>query len=71
MGKDVVAIASGCWELLSFTVMLSALEADRLPESVTVTVKSNLPASVGVPLIVPLVESPSPVGSEPEIATQV
>ena len=54
--------------------MLKLAEAfvDGVPESVTCTVKLNVPAALGVPEIVPLeLPSVSPVGSEPDTMLHV
>lgn len=42
-----------------------------LSESLTLTLKEDAPLAVGVPLIVPLVESANPAGKEPETKLQV
>lgn len=48
---------------------VTALEGTS--ESVTVTLNGDAPAAVGVPLIVPLVESANPVGKEPDARLHV
>ena len=60
--KELVVIASAA----AGTTSVNALVA--LPEalSVTFTVKLAVPESVGVPLIVPLLERLRPVGRVPE-----
>ena len=49
------------------TVILNAwvLVPEGLPESVTWTVKLKMPAVVGVPVIVPVVDKLRPVGNVP------
>jgi hypothetical protein len=49
------------------------LVASGVPEveSVTVAVKLNVPAVVGVPVMAPLAVSVNPVGSEPEVIENV
>ena len=55
------------------TTMLSDPVADwgDDAESLTVTVKLELPDALGVPLITPAVERVNPAGSEPEAKLQV
>ena len=53
------------------TIMVSACEAVAFALSLTCTVKLEVPAAVGVPLIVPLAESERPAGSEPVVVDQV
>lgn len=53
------------------TVSVSAADAVRPPASDTLTVIGNVPPAVGVPEIVPLVESASPPGSEPPVSAHV
>jgi hypothetical protein len=45
--------------------MLRFAEADALALSFTTTVKGDVPATVGVPEMVPDEDRPRPVGSEP------
>jgi hypothetical protein len=40
-------------------------------ESVTFTVKSEVPVAVGVPLIAPAADNVNPLGREPEVVVQV
>jgi hypothetical protein len=47
-----------------------AVEAEEL-ESVTLTMKFEVPVAVGVPEIVPEAESVRPAGREPELIVQV
>jgi hypothetical protein len=47
------------------TLMLRFAEADALALSFTTTVKGDVPATVGVPEMVPDEDRPRPVGSEP------
>ncbi len=48
-----------------------ALVAVAATLSVTRTVKLNVPAAVGVPVIAPALERDSPVGSDPTVTAQV
>ena len=52
-------------------VMLSGWEAVWLVLSVTVAVKFDGPAVVGVPLMVPAALSASPAGNDPDVTLQV
>jgi hypothetical protein len=56
--KDELAVTS----MLSIAVAVAGVDS----ESVTSTVKLTLPDAVGVPLMVPALESVSPAGSDPE-----
>ena len=58
--EDVVTVNCG-----GTTMMVSACEAVAFELSLTCTVKLEVPAAVGVPLIVPLAESERPAGNEP------
>src|SRR4051794_32311498 len=49
----------------------SGCVADKFAESVTLTVKLEVPAVVGVPVIVPFVASVSPAGSDPALTDHV
>jgi hypothetical protein len=51
--------------------MLRAAVAVAFELSFTWTVKVEVPAAVGVPLIVPLAASDRPAGSEPVVVDQV
>jgi len=51
-------------------VIESALDADCEPLSTTRTVKLDIPAEVGVPLIVPSVDIVKPAGKDPEVTDQ-
>ena len=52
-------------------MILSGLVAVVLAESLTCTVKFDVPAVEGVPEIVPPVASVSPSGSDPDVMLQV
>src|SRR5437764_938706 len=67
LGSDAVVTVNGAGEI----VMLSALVAVALELSFTWTVKFDVPAAVGVPLIVPSAASDRPAGSEPVVVDQV
>ena len=51
-------------------VMDSALDADCAPLSATRTVKVELPAVVGVPLMTPAGDRASPAGKAPAVTDQ-
>ena len=56
--RDELALTS----MVSMAVAVAGVDS----ESVTSTVKLTLPEAVGVPLMVPPLESESPAGSDPE-----
>lgn len=65
----VVTETGGFTAMLRFAVAVFAV---GVSESVTVTVKFDVPAVVGVPLIAPVLElSISPVGNDPVVTAQV
>ena len=69
-GNDVVVTVGGCAAatgILRFAVAVAAGE----PESVTRTVKADVPACVGVPEIRPEAEMVSPTGKLPFVTDQV
>lgn len=65
LGSEVVVTVGGCGA--ASIVMLRALVAvcSGELESATLTVNDEAPAPVGVPVMSPAVESPSPAGSAP------
>jgi len=67
LGSDDVVTANGGGAM----VMLRACVSVAFELSFTCTVKLEVPAAVGVPLIVPLVASDRPAGSEPPAVDQV
>ena len=52
------------------TVRLNVRAADKYVESAKLIVKLDVPATVGVPAIFPVVDSDNPGGSAPEITDQ-
>ena len=68
-GRESVVIDGGTGA--APIVMLNALEDDRLAASVTLAVKANPPAVVGVPEIAPALDKPKPVGKAPPAIDQV
>ena len=67
-GREVVVICNGAGAAVM--TMLKAREAVRPLESCTCTVKFEVPATVGVPLMLPALRD-NPVGSEPDRIDQV
>ena len=68
-GSEVVATESGIFIVID---RLAVAVLAGLLESVTVTVKLEVPVAVGVPVIVPLEALRlSPAGSEPLVSAQV
>ena len=70
MGSDVVVIVSPAPTLIDrFAVFVSAV---GLLESVTVTVKLEVPTAVGLPVMAPVVSfSVSPAGRVPVVTVQL
>ena len=67
LGREVVVIAGGILIVKTCVAVCAGL-----PLSEARTVKVNMPATDGVPLITPTGESGfNPVGSEPEITDQL
>jgi hypothetical protein len=67
LGSDDVVIVKGA----GVTVMLRACVSVAFELSFTRTLKVEVPAAAGIPLIVPLAESDSPAGSEPALIDQL
>ena len=69
-GREVVVTESGATETVIDRLAEAVLAG--LLESVTVTVKLEVPEVLGLPVIAPL-EAPrlSPAGSDPEVIAQV
>jgi hypothetical protein len=69
-GREVVVTESGAEETVIDKLAEAVLAG--LLESVTVTVKLEVPEAVGVPVIAPLEALRlSPAGSEPDVSDQV
>jgi hypothetical protein len=69
-GREVVVTESGAREIVIDRLAEAVLAG--LLESVTVTVKLEVPEALGVPVIVPLEALRlSPAGSKPEVSAQV
>jgi hypothetical protein len=66
-GSEVVVTVRGA----GFTVMLNPFDAVEPPWSVTVTVKSDFPAVVGVPAIAPAALTFKPAGNSPAVTLQL
>jgi hypothetical protein len=58
-------------DTVALTVKLSAFVTEFDFASVTLTVKLLVPVAVGVPLIVPALDSDNPDGKLPELSDQV
>lgn len=71
-GNEVVVTCTGVTDALE--IVIEKLFVDVCAgedESVTLTVKDDVPAAVGVPLICPALLKESPAGSEPELIDQL
>ena len=73
---DVLVVPAGNGELVvmdgaGFMVSASALFAVWDPVSVTSTVKLDVPAADGVPLITPVLDNVRPVGNVPDVLDHV
>ena len=69
LGSDDVVIVGGIGAGLM--TICSAFVSDRLFASVTLAVKLEVPAVVGVPVIVPVLERDKPAGSVPALTDHV
>ena len=67
MGKGPAVVMANCGPTTSVNETLAVLPA----ESLTAMERTELPAMVGCPAIVPVVESARPLGSVPEASDQV
>ena len=67
-GREVVVTESGINIVID---RLAEAVLAGLLESVTVTVKLEVPEAVGVPVMAPVVLRLSPAGSEPDVSDQV
>ena len=65
-----MVIASGWLELMEMLRGADAVWAVGVSESVTMTVKFDVPVAVGVPVIVPLEFSVNPAGRLPAVNCQ-
>ena len=68
-GSAVVVMVGGA-AAVPMTIC-SGCDAERFAESVTLAVKFDVPAVVGVPVIVPVLESVRPAGSDPALMDHV